>query len=427
MIDVDTAPSDTSASPGRVTPTGRPERGTRKVLFLGTHGQSNIGDELLLTTFLQQLGDQHRYVVNSYSPDDTRAQLTPDYDVDVIATAGDRRSLLRHLVSCDAVVFGGGSIVKELYHSVGRWRYSTLVMVLALVLMARLARRPVLLCGIGVGPIETRAGRVLAAMVLRSANLVSVRDASSHETCLALGVRPDRVVCIPDPAFVKRADQLLPTPRNERVPIDADHERVRIALNLNRDIANGDRWDDLLTELTRALDLVADRIPIEIHALPMQSAFKDHDDATVLRQFLAGHPEWHPVLHATNDHHDVATIIAGCDIVVSERFHAIVVAAILGRPTIGLIYDVKVAELTDQLGIRDRSADINEPLDPAHLAGAIVDTAAVASNEGQRLCLQAEAHRARLDAHFDDVRRWLDDPAGHRTWPATVDEVRRRR
>jgi polysaccharide pyruvyl transferase WcaK-like protein len=417
MIDVDIAPTQL---PGRL------DRAVRRILFLGTHGQANIGDELLLTTFLHQLGHEHRYVVNSYDPERTRAQFEPDVDIEVIATAGDRWRLLRHLVSCDAVVFGGGSIVKELYRSVGRWRYATLVMVLALVVVARVARRPVLLCGIGVGPIDTRLGRFLAAIIVRAASLVSVRDAASYDTCLSIGARPDRVVRIPDPAFVNRADRLLPA--LDAVPADADpNGRVRIALNLNRDIANGDRWDDVLAELTQTFELVAHRNPIEIHALPMQSEFKEHDDATVLRAFLAGHPEWSPVVHDTTDHHDIAAIIAGCDIVVSERFHAIVVAAILGRPTIGLLYDVKVAELADQLGIGGRSVDINAPFDPAALADTVVSTVALGADEGMRLCLQADAYRAELDAHFDDVRRWLADPAGHRTWSTATAGTRRRR
>jgi len=417
MIDVDTAPTQ--------LPVHR-DRAVRRIFFLGTHGQANIGDELLLTTFLHQLGHEHRYVVNSYDPERTRAQFEPDVDIEVIATAGDRWRLLRHLVSCDAVVFGGGSIVKELYRSVGRWRYATLVMVLALVVVARVARRPVLLCGIGVGPIDTRLGRFLAAIIVRAASLVSVRDATSYDTCLSIGARPDRVVRIPDPAFVNRADRLLPA--LDAVPADADpNGRVRIALNLNRDIANGDRWDDVLAELAQTFELVAHRIPIEIHALPMQSEFKEHDDATILRAFLADHPEWNPVVHDTADHHDIATIIASCDIVVSERFHAIVVAAILGRPTIGLLYDVKVAELAHQLGIGSRSVDINAPFDPAALADTVVSTVALGADEGVRLCLQADAYRAELDDHFDDVRRWLADPAGHRTWSTATAGTRRGR
>ena len=419
MIDADIAPADL---PVQHPPT------TRRILFLGTHGQANIGDELLLTTFLHQLGIEHHYVVNSYAPERTTAQLQSQFDIEAIDTSGDRLALLRHLVSCDAVVFGGGSIVKELYRSVGRWRYATLVMVLALVVVARLARRPILLCGVGVGPLDTRTGRLLAAMIVRTASLVSVRDATSYDTCRSIGARPDRVVQIPDPAFVNRAQQLLPA-----TPFDAGSTdvgstgRVRIALNLNRDIANGDRWDDVLAELTRTFDLVADRIPIEIHALPMQSEFKEHDDATVLREFLAGHPEWNAVHHDTGDHRDVATIITGCDLVVSERFHAIVVAAILGRPTVGLLYDVKVAELADQLGIDDRSVDINAPFDPAALADAIVDTAAMGTDEGVRLGLQADTYRAELIDHFGDVRRWLADPAGHRTWSTITPRTRQSR
>ena len=44
----------------------------KQVLFLGTHGQYNIGDELLLETFLEQLGDQHHYTINSYDPEFTK-------------------------------------------------------------------------------------------------------------------------------------------------------------------------------------------------------------------------------------------------------------------------------------------------------------------------------------------------------------------
>jgi polysaccharide pyruvyl transferase WcaK-like protein len=299
-------------------------------------------------------------------------------------------------------------------------------MVLAIVVMARAARRPVLLCGVGVGPLDTRVGRLFAGAIVRTASLVSVRDATSYEICLAIGARPSRLIRIPDPVFVNRPDQLLPvSPHRARSADVGSNGRLRIGLNLNRDIANGDRWGDVLAELAQTLDMVADQIPIEIHALPMQSDFKADDDATVLREFLAGHPAWNPVLHDTNDHRDVATIVADCDVVVSERLHAIVMAAILGRPTVGLLYDVKVTELADQLGIADRSVDINAPFDPATLAASIVDASAPGTDEGLRLRMQAETYRAELDDHFRDVRRWLDDPAGQRTWPAAVRETRR--
>jgi polysaccharide pyruvyl transferase WcaK-like protein len=425
MIDVDTAPSasDSMTWPSSTPPRRRQDATRRRILFLGTHGQSNIGDELLLTTFLRQLGDDHRYLINSYDPEHTRTQLQPFYDVEVISTSADRWRLLRGLVQCDAVVFGGGSIVKELYRSVGRWRYSTLVMVLLVVLTARLARRPVLMCGVGVGPLNTRFGRLLAAAIVRSASLVSVRDDASYRTCLEIGARRARIVRIPDPAFVNGPDDLLPAETLDGMPAAAvSNGRVRIGLNLNRDIANGERWDEVLVELAQALDLVAQQLPIEIHALPMQSAFKAHDDASVLGEFLAARPTWNPVLHDAVDHRDIAALLSTCDVVVSERLHAIVMAAVLGRPTIGLLYDVKVAELATQLGIDDRSVDINAPFDPTLLAASIIALAEAGNDEGARIRRRAEAHRRELDEHFRQVRAWLDDPAGFRRWQVAATE-----
>lgn len=385
----------------------------RRVLLLGTHGQANIGDELLLDTFLDQLGRQHHYTVNSYAPHETRASYEGRYDIDVIDTATTRAALLRHIRDADAVVFAGGSVVKELYASVGRWRHATLVMVLAVVLAARVLGRPVLLCGVGVGPLPSRTGRFLARLIVRSASLVSVRDAGSYETCRQLGVQPDRLVRIPDVVFVNDGDRFVGGGGSS--PAVPASDRLRIALNLNRDIANGDRWESFLAELGAALDLVAERTPIEVHALPMQSRFKQDDDLSVLRAFLADRPQWHPVVHTTDDHHDIADVVAACDVVVSERLHAIVISAVLGRPVVGLVYDVKVAELVDQLGLADRSVDVNAPFDPERLADAIGQTVELGDREGARLSAVATDLRTDLDAHFDRVRCWLSDPAGV-TW-----------
>ena len=50
---------------------------SRRILLLGTHGQQNIGDELLLSTFLSMLGSEHDYEINSYDPVATAAALDP--------------------------------------------------------------------------------------------------------------------------------------------------------------------------------------------------------------------------------------------------------------------------------------------------------------------------------------------------------------
>ncbi|MFV0373685.1 polysaccharide pyruvyl transferase family protein [Microbacterium sp.] len=371
-----------------------------RVLFLGTHGQHNIGDELLLETFLHQLGTDIAYTVNSYDPAFTERQLAGRFDVTVIDTARDRLSLWRRLATTDAVVFGGGSIVKELYATIGRNRYATLLMLLAVVVAARVRRVPIAMLNIGVGPIASTAGRFLAARILRRVQLLTVRDAESGALCARLGVAA-RVtadaVFGADPALL-RGDRLPPRVHGPRVPV---------ALNLNYDIANPDNWEHFQSALAVALDRVNSRQPIEIHALPMQSEGKAHDDAAALAAFAARVPGVPFVMHRPVDHREVAAIVARCDLVIAERFHAIVLAAMLGVPVFALAYDVKVTSLVTALQLGRSAVDINGPLDAGTLGEALFCT--LMERRTRRSAMNAAAcvlaMRARADAGL--ARGWL--------------------
>ena len=376
---------------------------TPTIVFLGTHGQHNIGDELLLETFLHQLGPTHRYVINSYDTDATSAQLAGRYDAELIDTAGDRLALLRHLLGADALVFGGGSIVKELYASIGRNRYATLLMILAVITFARhVARVPIAMLNIGVGPITTPVGKQLARLILRQADLVTVRDPGSHALCTALGLG-DIVRSGTDAAFSVSAEWLLGGAAHARRPDD----RVRIALNLNRDIENQANWEHFQQVLAESLRAVAEHRPIEVHGLPMQSRGKELDDATMLRQFAARIPEIPFVEHRPQTHEEAARLIARCDLIVSERLHAIVMASIVGVPSYVLAYDVKVHELAGMLGFDEATVDINGPLDAATMTEGILRLLVDLDAAGTRVSASAGRLATRADADFAAARSWL--------------------
>lgn len=378
----------------------------RRIVFLGTHGQYNIGDELLLDTFLTQLGPEHHYVVNSYDPAFTRAQLAGRFDVTVIDTARDRGRLLRELLRCDRVVFGGGSIVKELYASTGRHRYATLLMILAIVTFARVVRKPVAMLNVGVGPLPSSGGLRLARLVLSQVDLLTVRDERSVLTGRRVGARP---VHATDAVFSVDRDFLLgpdPAPDVATSGEGDDVPRLRVALNLNYDIENPDAWEPFLADLAVCLGRLDERYPLELHALPMQAGFKEHHDAGVLADFAGRLPGIPFVRHDLASHQDAARLIARCDVVVSERLHAIVMASVLGVPTFVLAYDVKVRELARTLDIEAWCVDINEPLDVddvvARLAALVDDRAAVSQRLADRA---AELHR-QAATDFEAARAW---------------------
>lgn len=390
---------------------------SKNILFLGTHGQHNIGDELLLETFLNQLGSHHHYEVNSYDPPFTAAQLQSRFHVKVFNTASDRSQLLRRLQTCDLVFFGGGSIIKELYASVGRNRYATLLMVLAIVTFARrIARKPIVMSNIGVGPLQTEQGRRFARYILRQVDVLSVRDCKSYETCLSLGLPSQRVQRVPDAVFANSPAQFAPVSREEvagyPIPRPATHDStlqppVRVALNLNYDIENPANWTTFLKNLEDGLRALHASYPIEIHTLPMQSRFKAQHDAKVLAEFCARLPEIEAHQRLPTTHRQIATLIAGCDLLVAERLHALVIAAILGKPFVALTYDVKVRELIAGLEMTSYALDANAPFDPLafqRIAEAALHKSSVIRDH---LLRRSSAMRSELACYFSRLRQQL--------------------
>ena len=180
---------------------------SRKILVLGTHGQANVGDELLLQTFLDQLGAHHRYEINSYAPDETAESLDDSFDVEVFDTATTRLGLLAAIARCDALVFAGGSILKQLGPRTGRHPNATLLMILGVVTAARVLGRPILMSNIGVGPLPEASGRRLARRILRQVDLVSTRDPASFRLARERTDDDAKVIRVPDAAFANKPSE----------------------------------------------------------------------------------------------------------------------------------------------------------------------------------------------------------------------------
>lgn len=372
-----------------------------KILFLGTHGQFNIGDELLLETFLAQLGAEHQYAVNSYDPAFTQKAMRPKFNVESFHTTRELPRFLKYLITSDLLFFGGGSIIKELYASVGRNPYSTLLMILATVTFAKqIARKRVAMSNIGVGPIMTPRGEQLARWILRQVDFLSVRDIKSMNTVLKLGIPAEKVLLVPDAVFANSADVFL----TKGSSIQPRQGKTRIALNLNYDIENRNAWEPFLDKLVSALTKLNEMNPIEIHALPMQSKFKENDDLSVLKNFSTRIPNIPFQLHDPQTAQEAAEVMAGCDLIVAERLHTLVIASIIGLPFFGLVYDVKVQELVDYLGMSDHSININQPFDLAPLYEGIDTVIKNSPSIREHLLTRSTLLRAKLTTYFDDLK-----------------------
>lgn len=336
-----------------------------RILYLGTHGPFNIADDLLLETFLLQLGREHDYTVTSNNPRVTENYLRSLFKAQAIHAGRDIFRFLWHLITSNLVFFGSGNSLTDHHPRAARRSYANLLNSLVTVTFAKsIARKRVIMSNIDVGPLSSRFGKFLARLILNQVDFLSVRDERSHRTALGLGLSPSKVNLVPDALFVNSPELLI----DELKPFPPS-DKTRIALNLIRDIENPGAWEDFLSNLARALIEVNAAAPIEIHALPMQNG--PNDDLSVLMEFSLRIPQIPFVLHEPQTVTEATEIIVNVDLVLAERMHALVLSSILGKPFYGLAHDVKVKDLVNYLGTARYSLNINLPFDPAQLSDSL--------------------------------------------------------
>jgi len=160
-----------------------------RILVFGHLGQGNIGDELMLrpiVTALEQRFPEARLTVAA-------GRL---YDSD-FCTAKQIRRIPRafgHLLAAfarhDMLVIAGGT---HLHTRSSTSRYTQGVFRhLVIYMLARFAGLRVWLVGVGIGPFETRIGRLFGRWAVGAADFVSVRDQDSLAWLRQFGIPEDR-------------------------------------------------------------------------------------------------------------------------------------------------------------------------------------------------------------------------------------------
>jgi polysaccharide pyruvyl transferase WcaK-like protein len=369
-----------------------------RILYLGTHGPFNIADDLLLETFLLQLGREHDYAVTSNHPRVTENYLRSLFKAQAIHAGRDMFRFLWHLITSDLVFFGSGNSLTDRHPRAARRSYANLLNCLLTVTFAKsILRKKVIMSNIDIGPLASRLGRFLARLILNQVDLLSVRDERSHRIALGLGLSASKVNLVPDALFVHSPDNLI----DDLKPFPPT-DKTRIALNLIRDIENPRAWEDFLANLAAALVEVNAAAPLEIHALPMQSG--PNDDLSVLMEFSLRVPQIPFVMHEPQTVTEATEIISNVDMVLAERMHALVLSSILGKPFYGLAHDVKVKDLVNYLGTAHYSVNINLPFDPGQLSDGIQHILQKREQFRDYILERSASLREELGRYFSELR-----------------------
>lgn len=264
--------------------------------------------------------------------------------------------VLPTLRKADLLISGGGSLLQDV--TSGR----SIIYYLGLIWLARRFGKRTMIFAQGIGPINSRSMRTLTRKVLNQVDLITVRDAASRTYLRKLGVdRPEsRVTADPSfavpPAPEEEAEELLTAagaPSN--VPL------IGVALRPWQEHPN---W---LPAIVRGLDSAAARLGAGIVFLPMQ---RDHD-LTMAVRVAADMSVPSAVISSQLTPAQVLAIIGRMSLVVGMRLHALIFAASMDVPFIGISYDPKVDAFV-------HAATSSDPLKldgltAADVAGRVID------------------------------------------------------
>ena len=312
-------------------------RSTR-VMTLGYQGFGNVGDEAILTGIEHALTGLDLEVIAVAGGSQAPIAAFPDRPRVRVPHFLPGWTFLRALRRADVLIMAGGGVINDYWPTLIP-RY------LSWVLLARLLGTRVVWVSVGVGPLRHRLMRALAGLMLRLAQLVTVRDAVSASSMRQ--VAPSvRASTIPDPAYFN--DPPAPSTAAEGLGI------------VIRGPAPGERA--LAPVLASAIaELVRIRAGhARVALLPMHMPVDEEAVAAVeaaCDSLSIARPD---VLPLSLQPGTAMSQLASFEVVLSVRLHGLILASLAGRPCVPIVYDPKVALAAAELGLLDLAVPIGE-------------------------------------------------------------------
>ena len=328
--------------------------------IVGNYGNNNSGDEAILEGILIQLKEVYNIEREEITVFSNQPELMSEkYGVKsaklyyknknalltAATTISKNKSIIRDL---DLLIIGGGGIYMDLYGReafiFGMYGW-----------LAKLSKTPVVLYGVGAGPILTQIGKVILRSLAHLSKLVTVRDPKSKELMRSIGVKSE-IYEIGDPAFrlnvpkdVKKSNKGLqvgvtavPYHHISYWPTE-DKEKYQ---NYIKGMANN--LDNLLTKYPDA----------QINFF----ATKHPQDSMVTEEIqkLMTYKERTKVNNNDLNHNEIVEFEGKQDLIIGTRLHSLILALVTNTPIIAVSYHHKVNDFMEMIGCSDKNILIEQ-------------------------------------------------------------------
>jgi polysaccharide pyruvyl transferase WcaK-like protein len=366
-----------------------------RFLLVGCFGEQNAGDEALLGSALHLLRSrwpEASITVFSQEPEKTARAfnveaLSSMTFLEFRSAVGllRRRQLipvLRAISACDCIIVAGGELLRTDFglHAV--------LTIFDRILLGRLLSKPVVMMGVGCGPLEAGLGLSIMQWASRGAPILT-REEQSRRDLSRAGIGVPVASC--DMAF-----QLPEILHGVALPVTP---KIGIALRHPARTASCRNLQISPADFLRGVARLADAA-VGLGATPVFVPFccRGSDDDRLCHEEVRGlmrHSEAARMIEDEMPPHRLKNLMSAMDLVVGMRLHACVFALAHARPVLALSYDEKVRKQMRQFGCEDAVLSLGE-----------IDAA---PQRLQRMWVsrdqRAEETRSRLQQHQQEFRR----------------------
>jgi polysaccharide pyruvyl transferase WcaK-like protein len=402
-----------------------------KIVFFGIFGIENLGNECTLQSILQnarkRMPDAEIGAI-SYNPADTDERhhlaaipVSNQNFAGVVRRGGlagkvakvtrmlrripgefnDWRQAVKGLRGTDLVVMTGTGMLTDYMTTASGFPYDVFRWTAA----ARLAGCKVRFVGVGVGPIYGKLSRFFITKALGWSDYRSFRDQNSKDRIRKNGFIRDQDPVYPDLVF-SLSPQSFPQRPNRKGPI----RTVGLGVMDHRDIH---LWDSEKHQAHYAfyLDTMADFVIWLVeHNYAVRILQGDSKNDASTREELRARLEKRGIRYEQSGIIDEGSTtveeliaqIATVDLVVSPRFHNLLLGLMMDIPTVSISYDPKNDCLLDSVGLRKYCQPIEE-LNLQILIDQFSELAARSEEVRPTIERKSAEFRALLDQQYDRI------------------------
>lgn len=308
-----------------------------KILISGYYGFNNIGDESILRAVVDNLQDRLENIeITVLSQDPT--STAEKYGVKSV-NRKSIKSIFSAVRRCDLLISGGGSLLQDVTSK------KSILYYLIIMWIAKLFRKKIFIYSQGIGPINSNLNRKLTSRTLSKVSGIVVRDEASKELLAEINVDPKKVVVTADPVLrIKQVPIIIGEEILRKESIKINKEQLTVGFAIRERKLNS----EFIDELCVAMEKLVEEQNAQIVLIP----FHFSEDVSVIEEIEKRlGDKVYSIKHKylTNE---MLSIIGNMDLLVGVRLHALIHAAIMNVPMIGISYDPKINSFMKSIGMK---------------------------------------------------------------------------